>query len=376
MSIYKRKGNYWINIRYNGIRYRKACPENSSAGAKAYEALLRQKIAKEGNLAFTPEKKKETISTFSVFSKKWFDVYVKTNNKYSETLNKASVLKAHLVPFFGNKPLDKICNLDVETYKAEKQKIGLANKTINNHLIVLNKCLNTAQDWEVIKIIPKIKLLKVPPQKFDFLSAEECQELIDNSEGMYKEMILLCLKTGVRFGELIALRWEDVNFKDKLLTVQRSISRGVEGSTKGNKIRYIPLMEDILQMLKESSKKDDFIFSNGNNNTLESITCLRWLHKACYKAGLREIGWHVLRHTFASHLAQNGVSIVVIKELLGHADIKTTMRYSHLTDSAIRGAVETLNTNNGHNMVTIEIQEDKKSEIVKISRPILITKSQ
>lgn len=376
MSIYKRKGNYWINIRCNGVRYRKASPDNSSSGAKAYEALLRQKIAKEGIITFKPEKKEESIPTFIVFSKKWHDVYVKTNNKYSEILNKESVLRAHLVPFFGNKPLDKISNLDIESYKAEKQQAGQANKSINNHLIVLNKCLNTAQEWGVIEKTPNIKLLKVQPQKFDFLNIEECQTLIDNGEGLFKDMILLGLKTGLRFGELIALKWEDVNFKGSLLTVQRSISRGKVGSTKSNKIRYIPLVEDVLQILKDKKQQDEYIFSSGDNKPLGAMTCLRWLHKACYSAGLRRIGWHTLRHTFASHLAQNGVSVVIIKELLGHADVKTTMRYSHLTTSAMQGAINTLSDNIGHNMVTIEIPEDKKLPIAAISKPRVMLKPQ
>jgi len=73
---------------------------------------------------------------------------------------------------------------------------------------------------------------------------------------------------------------------------------------------------------------------------------------------MRKIGWHTLRHTFASHLAQGGVSIVIIKELLGHADIKTTMRYSHLTAQAIRGAIEALGMNFGHHLVTAPIIND------------------
>jgi len=350
MSVYKNKNKYWVSIYCHNKRYRKLSPQNTYAGAKAYEALLRQKLAHGESIV---EKKKEivVIPNFKEFSDKWFEVYVKNNNKYSEVLNKESLLRAHLNPFFGQKQLDKISNLDIESYKAKKMQSGQSNKSVNNHLIVLNKCFNTAQEWGIIKVTPKIKLLKVQPQKFDFLSSEECQSLLDNCDGMLKEMVLFALKTGLRFGELIALEWSDIDFKNNLVTVQKSIARGHLGSPKSNKIRYVPLLEDVKDTISSRYKKHGTVFDK-ENKPLGPVLCLNWLHRACKRAGLRRIGWHTLRHTFASHLAQNGVSVVLIKELLGHADIKTTMRYSHLTPQAIRGAVETLANNFGHHLVT------------------------
>lgn len=352
MSIYKKKLKYWVSIYYQNKRYRKLSPENTYAGAKAYETSLRQKLARGEPIIETPEIV-QLIPTFKEFSEKWFEVYVKTNNKFSEIGNKKSLLSAHLNPYFGNKQLDKISNLDIESYKSAKLQTGLSRKSVNNQLIVLNKCFHTAQDWEVILNIPKIKLLKVEPQKIDFLNIDECQSLLDQCEGQLKEMILLGLKTGLRFGELIALQWTDINFKSGLMTVQKSISRGIMGSPKSNKIRYVPLLDDVSQILIARAKKNGFIFSNTNNNEpLVQCACIQRLHRVCELASLRRIGWHTLRHTFASHLAQNGVSVIVIKELLGHSDIKTTMRYSHLTPSTVRGAIETLNQNNGHHLGT------------------------
>jgi len=351
MSTYKRGDKWWIRFRFNHKRYFKCSPENSQIGAKAYEASLRQKLAR-GEQIVEKHVEVEAIPTFKEFSEKWFNVYVKTNNKYSEILNKESLLRAHLNPFFGQKPLNKISNLDIESYKAKKLQSGQANKSVNNHLIVLNKCLNTAKEWGVIENTPRIKLLKVQPQKFDFLNTEECQLLLDNCDGLLKEMVLFALKTGLRFGELIALEWSDIDFKSNLATVQKSISRGRLGSPKSNKIRHVPLLGDISDTLSFRFKKQGLVFSK-DGQPLGPMLCLRWLHLACRQAGLRKIGWHTLRHTFASHLAQNGVSIVLIKELLGHADIKTTMRYSHLTSQAIRGAIETLNKKSGDIVETI-----------------------
>lgn len=360
MSILKRGNKYWIDFRYGRTRYRRSSPINTKAGAQEYEALIRSKLAKGESLITKVERKAEVMPTFEEFSKKWFDSYVKVNNKYSEILNKEGMLRVHLVPYFGNKSLDQIRTLDIEEYKGKKLQEGQSMKSVNNHLIAFNKCMRTAQDWEVINQIPKVKLLKVPPQKFDFLSTEECSTILSRCEGMLGEMVLFALYTGVRFGELIAVDWSDINFSKGIVTIQKSITRGQLGSPKSNRIRYIHLHKNILQILNARAQQNGFIFSKEDNQPLNPVLCLNHLHRACELAGLRKIGWHTLRHTFASRLVQNGVSIVVVKELLGHADIKTTMRYSHLNDATTRDAINTLNEKNGHNMVTILENRDYK----------------
>lgn len=184
-------------------------------------------------------------------------------------------------------------------------------------------------------------------------------------------MVLFALKTGLRFGELIALEWGDIDLMNSLATIQKSIARGCLGSPKSNKIRYVPLLVDVRETLNLRAKKDGFVFCKDCGKPLGPMLCLRWLHLACQRAGLRKIGWHTLRHTFASHLAQNGISIVIIKELLGHADIKTTMRYSHLTSLAIKEAVKTLENKSGDNTETILRIEDKKIiNIIPVSSKI------
>lgn len=357
MSIYKNKNKYWVSIYFAGKRIRKPSPDNTYAGSKAYESSLRQKLAR-GEPIVEKKEEVEAETTFKEFAIKWMNIYVKTNNKYSETLNKESVLRAHLNPFFGDKLLSKISSLDVESYKAKKLQAGQACKSVNNHLIVLNKCLKMAQEWGILENVPKVKLLKVQPQKFDFLSSQECQQLLDSCDGVLKEMVLVGLKTGLRFGELIALEWGDIDFGSNLMTVQKSISRGRLGSPKSNKIRYVPLLGDVKDIITSRARKHGIVFDKDGHH-LNPVLCLNWLHRACKRAGLRKIGWHTFRHTFASHLAQNSVSIVLIKELLGHADIKTTMRYSHLTSQAIRGAVETLTDNFGQHMVTAPKSKDE-----------------
>ena len=357
MSTYKRGDKWWIRFRFNHQRYFKCSPENSQLGAKAYEALLRQKLAR-GEL-ITDIKEKSLIPSFREFSHQWFETDVKNNNKHSEVINKESILRAHLNPFFGKMLLDKITSLNIENFKSQKIKQELANKTINNHLIVLSKCLKTAQERELIERIPKIRLLTVQPQKFDFLTEEESQRLLDSCDGLLYDMILVALKTGLRFGELIALEWSDIDFQNSLIIVRKSFSYGKLGGTKSNKIRYIPFLDEVSQILFARREKDGFVFMK-NGNSLCKMSCLRWLHSVCMKAEMRKVGWHALRHTFASHLAQRGVSIMLIKELMGHSDIRTTMRYAHLTPLATREAIKALSSNIGDIVETISETVAKK----------------
>lgn len=365
MSILKRGNKYWVSFSYNRVRYRSASPDNSKAGAKSYESLLRQKAIR-GEPQENNEKRLEEAPTFVEFSKKWLDIYVKTNNKYSEVANKESILRAHLIPFFGQKKLNQIKMLDIENFKVKEINNNLSNKTINNFLIVLSKCLKVAQEWEVIEVIPRIKLLKIQIPKFDHLSEDESQLLLNNCHGTLKDMVLVALKTGLRFGELIALEWNDIDFGNNLMTVKQSISRGRLGSTKSNKIRFIPLSEEANEVLLSRLNERKFVFTKDDGALLGSMLCLRWLHRACLAAGLRKIGFHVLRHSTASQLAEHGVSMTIVKELLGHSDIRTTMRYSHLTQSATREAILLLTNYNCHKNATIQEVVNEKILLPKL----------
>lgn len=373
MSAYKRKNKYWVGFRFNHERHRYPSPDNTLAGAKVYEASLRSRLARGESLITITKEKVEEIITFKEFAKTWLEVYVKNNNSLSEKQHKEGCLRLYLVPYFGKYPLDQIGNLDIENFKAKMMKTKLSEDSINHFLSTLSTCLKTAVEWDIIKTIPRIKRLKVPPKKFDYLTEDEADKILAQSEGLIKEMIFFALKTGVRFGELIALDWDDIDFQEKQITIRRSIVRGVMGTTKSNKIRYIPLISSVADMLNKRYKSHGFVFIRHGTHFSQHYSCKK-LYQACRKAGVRKIGWHKLRHTFASHLAQNGVAIQAIKELLGHSDITTTMRYAHLSPSALRAAMNVLEPKNiqsidlGHNMATISNLGFKvKTDLVPIT---------
>lgn len=365
MSVIKRNKKWWVDFCFERARYRRPSPDNSKPGALKYELLLRQKLAK-GEPLDPPEK----MPSFNAFAKSWFATYVKSNNKHSEILSKEMILRVHLLPYFAPRPLDKIRSLDVEQYKAQKIAEGLSFKTINNHLAVLHKSLQCALEWEVIPNLPIIKKLRLAPLRHDFLTLEECQKLLMAADGMWHAMITVALGTGLRFGELIALRWQDVDFASGTLTVCQSYAKGVLGSPKNNRIRQIPLSGAVTRVLFQMRKPHGLVFTNPHGAPLKHSVPFRTLHRLCHKAGLRPIGWHVLRHTFASHLAQAGANLASVQGLLGHSDIRMTMRYAHINGAALKQAIGMLDQAAvdllRHNSVTIA---DSAVQISPKSKP-------
>jgi len=157
------------------------------------------------------------------FEAEFIGSYASANNKPSEVESKKMIFKHHLIPAFGHRRLDEIDARAIEHYKADKlsekrpkkpmrgghrkNEVGLIPKTINNHLTVLSKMLSLAVEWEIIDHAPRIKWLKGPDPEFDFLTFHEADRLRQGAdEGLWRTMITTALKTGLRHGELLALR--------------------------------------------------------------------------------------------------------------------------------------------------------------------------
>ncbi len=230
-----------------------------------------------------------------------------------------------------------------------KVSAGLSPKTINNTLTCLHKLLDVAREWEIIENVPRIKWLKVPPQRFDFLNFDEAEKLVEAAKGEWRTMIIVALKTGLRQGELLELRWSDVNFTTKTLLVSRSYNRGYVSSPKNGRSRDVPLCDVVLEALNAHyHDRSELIFCDNSGKHLTDGQCKCPLYSACRGAGIRRIGWHVLRHSFASHLVMEGVSMKVVQELMGHSTMAMTMRYAHLCQEVKREAVQVLNRHRTH----------------------------
>lgn len=372
MAVRKIKNTWWTDFRFHYTRYRQRSPENSRTGALAYEVALRQKLARGEPINKVAAQQSQS---FEEFAEKWFNEYVVPNNKHSEQRNKKYILNAPLVPFFGKIPIGEITAYHTEQFKAQMAKKGVSNKTIKNYLTVLNKCLCTAYEWLELKgAPPKIKWPKCNPTRTDFLSPDECELLLNHSKGVVYEMILTALRTGMRQGELKGLQWSSIDWENRSVTVRHSRDDRMKMlvSPKSNRERHIPLDVDVYEALYKRKRETGYVFLDADKQPFDYHRMERRLTKACKEAGLRKIGWHTLRHTFASHLAMKGVPMTAVQQLMGHSNITTTMRYSHLAPSTLRAAIDMLNPKQALN---VDFGQPVVNQWVETQREEVVAKS-
>lgn len=351
------------------VRVRRTSPINNKRGAEAFERQVRVALL---NGTFNKEEDERKAQTFDDFLPTYL-AYCVNNNKFSTLDSKRRVIAHHLKPFFGAKRLDAIGPADIEQFKSEmSQKLSrarqprpdaskwaklkrygaeppkLSRKTINNALTCLRKMLVVAEEQGVVNHVPRVRLFRSEPTEFDFLSFEEADLLLAAADDHLRPALLLVLKTGLRIGELLALQWSDLDLGLGRVVVRRNFYRGhLNPLPKGGKAKMVDLAPSVIEALKTHRHlRSPWVFCRDDGTPLTEARLNRMLNAAVKQSGIvREkgrIGWHDLRHTFASHLAMRGVPLVVNSQLLRHSDIKTTMRYSHLSPEMTREAVQKL----------------------------------
>jgi integrase len=186
------------------------------------------------------------------------------------------------------------------------------------------------------------------------------EELADAQlAGERKQYIEHVSTVPLRIGELRALRWQDVDQVAGRLVVRLNVVNGIVGTPKSGHAREIALGNEVRTALKAHRHlRGPLVFCDLAGRVLTVGEPRYAMERICKRAGLRQIGWHVLRHSFASHLAMRGAPLKAIQELLGHATIQMTMRYSHLAPEVAREAVRLLDANEVRGK-TVAKTEDK-----------------
>ena len=320
------------------FRERAIAPVSSRSAAQRWGEQREHVLAINGK-----KEKKAEVPTLEEFKERFLE-YSVVNNKPSTVYAKRWVLKDHLVPAFGKRRLDTIGPADVETYKARKLKEGQSAKSVNNHLGVLRKLLNLAAEWEVLPHAPKVKQLRVVHSEIEFLSFEETERFLRAAALEWKVFLVTALKTGLRVGELLALKWADVDLVAGRIVVRRTLWHDQEGTPKGGRTREVPLSNEAVATLKgHRHLKGSYVFCEVDGTRLTHSRVKDVVPSTCKKAGLaKRLTTHDLRHTFASHLVMRGITLKAVQELLGHATMDMTMRYAHLSPDVKKDAVRVL----------------------------------
>jgi integrase len=276
------------------------------------------------------------------------DGHVRANRqKPSGITAKASILRVHLVPLFGSKRLNAIETEDVQQLK---HALGdRAPKTINNALVVLSTLLKKAVEWGVIERMPcTIRLLPIPKGSAGFYDFDDYERVADAArlDGPNAHLIvLLGGEAGLRCGEMIGLRWEDVDLGKRQLCVQRSDWRGHVTTPKNGRLRHVPLTLRLAKALRDYRHlRGPLVLCQPDGASLTHNMVSTSVRRAARRAHVAVSGVHRLRHTFCSHLAMRGAPARAIQELAGHQDLVTTQRYMHLSPAAVESAIRLLDS--------------------------------
>lgn len=244
--------------------------------------------------------------------------------------------------FLGDVPLLSITARDVDRFKTERRR-SIRPITVNKELSTLRAAMNTALRWGHIQENPfsGVKMLRVPERTAEFLTPEDLARLLSCIlDDWLRDVVLFAVATGMRQGEILALRWLTVDLKARIVHIENSATF----RTKTGRRRTVPLNAlatgVLLSRRNEGLQPDAPVFTyNGRGILQDSLAHAFKRHVR--KAGLgKEIRFHSLRHTHASLLARAGVSLYQIGVLLGHSDPKTTRIYSHLQPEQMHGVVE------------------------------------
>ena len=297
----------------------------------------------------------------------WFQDYAKIKVRPSSHQTYQGYIHNHIRPNIGDIPLEKLTSLDLQKFykkllttgrvdrvEAKGQPKGLSAKTVRNIHQILSSALKLAQEQSLILTNPAegCALPRVEHQEMKTLTTVQLASFFREArESGVFELYYLELATGLRRGELLGLKWEDVDLERGDLRVRRQVSRingeVVEAPLKTkNAYRTLPLAEDTISVLKEQRKKvgnSPWVFPSPNGGPISPDSVLHMLHRVLKRAGLPKVRFHDLRHTFATLALQNGVDVKTVSGMLGHFSAGFTLdTYAHITSAAQRQAAQTM----------------------------------
>jgi len=245
----------------------------------------------------------------------------------------------------GDRMLTSYSIRHLDKYKATRAE-SVAPTSVNIELRALSACFNTAVRWKYLAENPfsGMKKLPVPEKVPSYIKKEQFEILIRNSKGWLKEVIIFAVLTGLRRGEILNLRYPDVDLEKRLIYVVSNQSF----QTKHGKRRVVPMNELLQSFLSEKMKgnidSSGYIFTLTNSDKpIEGNLASKRFRELVRKVGLdSSIHFHSLRHTFATWLVKAGVSIYEVQKLLGHSNVTVTQVYSHLASDELHSAVSKL----------------------------------
>jgi len=293
-----------------------------------------------------------TPITFAEFSEQWLRDYASVSVKPSTLGGYRSMLTSSLVPFFGSMQLASIRPADVQRYMAERMRAGRKPATVQKAVILLKTMLKHAVEWDYLRTNPaqNVKAPRREHVEMDFLTPDEIRLFLEACAPQWRPLFFTAIFTGMRLGELLALRWSDIDWHGGTIRVRRSVWRGQFQEPKSKRsVRTIGMSPKLAAVLMDHKletpwSEHDLVFCGSDGQVLDQANLRHRVFEPTLEvAGLRKMRIHDLRHTFASLLINQGENLKYVQQQLGHASITTTVdRYGHLMPDAHIGASQRL----------------------------------
>ena len=312
----------------------------------------RKEFVKESDPQEQKKPEKPPLPTFREYAEEWLKLYKEGKLKPTTMGDYRMVLNAHLYPAWGDKRLDEITTRGIQEFLNSKK--DKARKTIQDMIMLLRVILESALRDQLIDVNPASDRRLVNPSNRktvrEALPVEDVQDIIANLgklETMDQRYMALAIFTGMRRGEIIGLRWEDMDLSANVLHVRRNVTFpkgdnrpyiGTPKTESGN--RDVPIMSALLEYLKPVGKPNAYVVGDDVKPITFSIH-RRMMERIRRTIDLHGASTHVFRHSFATMLNDAGASVKTIQSIIGQTDFKTTAdRYCHARDIRKHEAVQ------------------------------------
>lgn len=343
-SLYVKQGSWygrwWIDGRRVNRKIGPVRPPGTREGLTKVQAekAMREKI---GAVTSAAPIERKTVRDAGAKMVEIMEVKGRKRNTIDAAHN---ALDVHIEPFFGNKPLEKIDRNMVERFIAAELDTGSSPKSVRNFLSALHSAFEVAIDRGWAQSNPVKRAVKPEvgvTTEIRFLSLEEVEAVLaatpDDERGkVEKTLYLAAAMTGLRQGELLGLRWGDVDWLAGKVRVRRAYSHGEYVTPKSRRgVRAVPLADRLATELEGLSRRSqystdaDLVFAHPETgNPLDGSKVLKRFKAALGRAGVREVRFHDLRHTFGTQMAGAGVPMRTLQEWMGHRELRTTEIYA------------------------------------------------
>jgi integrase len=361
VKVRKRGTKWYVLVSYRGRRKAKCVGSREAAEQVRRQVEAKLALGDLSVLDTTADRK----PNFAKYADGWLKDYARIECKTSTAKGYEGVLKQYLRPRFGAKSLDEIRRNDIKALINDLITKNLSRNTIRNALCVIRSLFNYAIEEGLVESNPAARLgrftrsAKTPETKGIALTTIEIRQFLRAAQEIcpdYHPLLLLAVRAGLRRGELVAVRWGDIQFGgdetdcERFILVRHNYVRREHTTTKSKKSRRVDLSRELRRILIEIRDKrlleaylngktdisDELVFRSSSGSIVDPDNLYhRVFLPVLAKAGIRRIRLHDLRHTFGSQLLQNGASIVYVKEQMGHSSIQVTVDiYGHLIPGA------------------------------------------